>query len=231
MTNAVKDVINLFWEPVLNVWDMFATYAPGIIAAFIFVLVGLFLARFLSTWLEQFLRRIKLDLYTSKVGINEILTRFGLGKSPSRVLSFILYWTLLLVFFVTATNILNLSVVSQVLEQFLVGFLPKITAAVIIAFGGLLFANFISSIIENAARANSLKGGTSLGKIAHFVVICFTLVVVLEQFGLRMKLIENGAAIILSALGLGFAIAVGLGAKDFAHDMIKSLFTEDEKEE
>ena len=45
-----------------------------------------------------------------------------------------------------------------------------------------------------------------------------------------MKLIENGAAIILSALGLGFAIAVGLGAKDFAHDMIKSLFTEDEKE-
>ena len=182
MTNAVKDVINLFWEPVLNVWDMFATYAPGIIAAFIFVLVGLFLARFLSTWLEQFLRRIKLDLYTSKVGINEILTRFGLGKSPSRVLSFILYWTLLLVFFVTATNILNLSVVSQVLEQFLVGFLPKITAAVIIAFGGLLFANFISSIIENAARANSLKGGTSLGKIAHFVVICFTLVVVLEQF-------------------------------------------------
>ena len=87
MTNAVKDVINLFWEPVLNVWDMFATYAPGIIAAFIFVLVGLFLARFLSTWLEQFLRRIKLDLYTSKVGINEILTRFGLGKSPSRVLS------------------------------------------------------------------------------------------------------------------------------------------------
>ncbi|MBP5286620.1 MAG: hypothetical protein J6Z08_01825 [Elusimicrobiales bacterium] len=230
MTNAVKDVINLFWEPVLNVWDMFATYAPGIIAAFIFVLVGLFLARFLSTWLEQFLRRIKLDLYTSKVGINEILTRFGLGKSPSRVLSFILYWTLLLVFFVTATNILNLSVVSQVLEQFLVGFLPKITAAVIIAFGGLLFANFISSIIENAARANSLKGGTSLGKIAHFVVICFTLVVVLEQFGLRMKLIENGAAIILSALGLGFAIAVGLGAKDFAHDMIKSLFTEDEKE-
>jgi len=230
MTNAVKDVINLFWEPVLNVWDIFATYAPGIIAAFIFVLVGLFLARFLSTWLEQFLRRIKLDLYTSKVGINEILTRFGLGKSPSRVLSFILYWTLLLVFFVTATNILNLSVVSQVLEQFLVGFLPKITAAVIIAFGGLLFANFISSIIENAARANSLKGGTSLGKIAHFVVICFTLVVVLEQFGLRMKLIENGAAIILSALGLGFAIAVGLGAKDFAHDMIKSLFTEDEKE-
>ena len=230
MTNAVRDVINLFWDPVLDVWEMFATYAPGIIAAFIFVLVGLFLARFLSTWLEQFLRKIKLDLYTSKVGINEILTRFGLGKSPSRVLSFILYWTLLLVFFVTATNILNLSVVSQVLEQFLVGFLPKITAAVIIAFGGLLFANFISSIIENAARANSLKGGTSLGKIAHFVVICFTLVVVLEQFGLRMKLIENGAAIILSALGLGFAIAVGLGAKDFAHDMIKSLFTEDEKE-
>ena len=230
MINAIRDVVNLFWEPVMNVWELFATYAPGIIAAFIFILTGLFLARFLSTWLEYFLRKIKLDNYTSKLGINEIFMRFGFGNSPSRILSFILYWTMLLVFFVTAANILNLSVISQVLEQFLVGFVPKITVAVVIAFGVLLFANFIYSIIENAAKANSLKGGTSLAKIAHFVVIIFTIVVILEQFGLRMKLIENGVAILLCSLGLAFAISVGLGAKDFARDVIKSFFTDGEED-
>ena len=230
MTKIIKDVVILFWEPVQYTGEIFVTYAPGIIAAFIFVLVGLFLARFLSTWLEQFLRKIKLDDYTSKVGINEIMTRFGFGKSPSRALSFILYWTLLLVFFVAAANTLNLTVISQVLEQFLVGFVPKITVAVIISFGGLLFANFISSIIENAAKANSLRGGKSLAKLAHFAVIVFTIVVVLEQFGMRMKFIENGFGIIAISLGLAFSIAVGLGAKDFAHDIIKSFFTEDEKD-
>jgi len=139
----MKDVINLFWEPVVRTGEIFAAYAPGIIAAFIFILAGLFLARFLSTWIEQLLFKIKLDSYTSKIGLNEILTRFGFGKSPSRVISFILYWTLLLVFFVAATNTLNLPVISQVLEQFLLGFVPRITVSVVIAFGGLLFANFI----------------------------------------------------------------------------------------
>ena len=231
MAKIARDIFELFWEPVQNTWELIASYAPGIIAAFFFVLAGLFLARFLSTWLEQFLRKIKFDTYTSKIGMNEIFTRFGFGKSPARVLSFILYWTLLLVFFIAAANTLNLTVISQVLEQFLVGFVPKMTAAVVIAFGGLLFANFISTIIENAATANSLKGGKSLAKIAHFAVIIFTLVVVLEQFGLRIKLIENGFGILFVSLGLAFAIAFGLGAKDFAHDLIKNFFTEDDKDQ
>lgn len=230
MNNVMEYLVNLFWDPIVSAGNIFAVYAPGIIAAFIFILVGLFLARFLSTWLEQFLRKIKFDNYTSKIGLNEILTRFGFGRSPARVLSFILYWTLLLVFFVAATNTLNLTVISQVLKQFLVDFVPRITVAVVIAFGGLLFANFISTILENAATANSLKGGKSLAKLAHFAVIVFTLVVVLEQFGLRMKLIENGFGIIAVSLGLAFAIAAGLGAKDFAHDMIKSLFTDEDKD-
>ena len=229
MAKIARDVFELFWEPVQTTGELIASYAPGIIAAFFFILLGLFLARFLSTWLEQFLRKISFDTYTSKVGINEIFTRFGFGRSPARVLSFLLYWTLLLVFFITATNAMNLPAISQVLERFLVGFVPKMTVAVVISFGGLLFANFVSSIIQNAARANSLKGGKSLGKIAHFAVIVFTIVVVMEQFGLRMKLIENGVAILLISLGLAFAIAVGLGAKDFAHDMIKSLFSEEEE--
>ena len=229
MAKIARDVFELFWEPVQNTGELIIAYAPGIIAAFFFILVGLFLARFLSTWLEQFLRKINFDTYTSKVGINEIFTRFGFGRSPARVLSFLLYWTLLLVFFITATNAMNLTAISQVLEQFLVGFIPKMTVAVVISFGGLLFANFISSIIENAARANSLKGGKSLAKIAHFAVIVFTIVVVMEQFGLRMKVIENGVAILLISLGLAFSIAVGLGAKDFAHDIVKNLFSEEDE--
>lgn len=230
MNSVVRDIFNLFWEPILDAWALIISYAPMLIAAFIFILVGLFLARFLSTWLEAFLRKIKLDTYTSKVGINELLTRFGFGKSPAHLFAFVLYWTVLLVFFVTAANVLNLSVISHVLEKFLVGFIPKLTAAVLIAFGGLIFANFLSTVIENAAMANSLKGGASLAKIAHFVVVIFTIVVALEQFGLRMKLIENGLGILLASLGLAFAIAVGLGAKDFARDIIKSLFTDDTKE-
>ena len=74
-------------------------------------------------------RKIKLDSHTGSVGINELFIRFGFGKSPSHVISFLTYWALMLIFFVTAARILNLSVISEILQRF-VDFLPNLVAAI-----------------------------------------------------------------------------------------------------
>lgn len=226
----IKDTAELFIQPMLNIWSKCSTYVPNLVAAFIFVLFGLFVARLVSSLLEQFLRRIKLDSYTSSVGINELLIRFGFGKSFSHMVSFLVYWALLLVFFVTAADILNLTAISEILQRFTLVFLPKMVAAIFIGFGGLMFARFMSDVVMNSATANNLRGGRSLSKIVHFVIVVFTLIAAIEQLGIEMKMIRNGVNILFASMGLAFAIAVGLGAKDIAHNLIKGMFTENKEE-
>ncbi len=226
----INEITEPFFQPMLEVWAKFSAYVPKLVAAFTFVLFGLFIARVASSLLEQFLRKIKLDSYTSRVGINEILIRFGLGKSPTQVVSFSVYWALLLVFLVTAANILSLTVISDILQRFVVIFLPRMVAAIFIGFGGLLFARFMADIVLNSATSNNLRGGRSLSKIVHFVIVVFTLIAAIEQLGIKMKMIIGGINIMLASLGLAFAIAVGLGAKDMASDLLKSLFTENKEE-
>ncbi len=226
----INEITEPFFQPVLEVWAKLSAYVPKLVAAFTFVLFGLFIARVASSLLEQFLRKIKLDSYTSRVGINEILIRFGLGKSLTQVVSFVVYWSLLLVFLVTAANILNLTVISDILHRFVIIFLPKMAAAIFIGFGGLLFARFMADIVFNSAVSNNLRGGRSLSKIVHFVIVVFTLIAAIEQLGIKMKMIIGGINIMLASLGLAFAIAVGLGAKDMAHDLLKNLFTENKEE-
>ncbi len=221
----MNEITEPFFAPVLEVWAKFSTYVPKLVAALTFVLFGLFIARVASSLLEKFFRRLKLDSYTSRVGINEILIRFGLGKSPTQVVSFVVYWALLLVFLVTAANILDLTVISEILRR-LVDFLPNLVEAIFIGFGGLLFARFMADIVMNSAVSNNLRGGSSLSKIVHFVIVVFTLIAAIEQLGIKMKMIIGGINIMLASLGLAFAIAVGLGAKDIARDVIKNLFTE-----
>lgn len=225
----IYEITEPFFQPVMEVWAKFSEYVPKLVAAFTFVLFGLFIARLASSLLEQFLRRIKFDSYTSRVGINEILIRFGLGKSFTQVISFVVYWALLLVFLVTAANILNLTVISEILRRF-VDFLPNLMAAIFIGFGGLLFARFMADIVLSSAVSNNLRGGSSLSKIVHFVIVVFTLIAAIEQLGIKMKMIIGGINIMLASLGLAFAIAVGLGAKDIAHDVLKNLFTENKEE-
>jgi hypothetical protein len=226
----IRDTANLFIQPVLHIWGIFALYIPNIIAALLFILFGLFIARVLSSLLEQFLRRIKLDSYTSQVGINEIMVRFGFGRSPAGIIGFAVYWSLILVFFVSAADILNMAVISDILERFIIVFIPKIAAAIFIAFGGLTFAKFISDVVRNSALANNLRGGRSLAKIVHFVVLIFTAFAAIEQLGIEMKIIRSSIQILVGSLGLAFAIAVGLGAKDIAHGIIKGMLTENKEE-
>ncbi|OGS07866.1 MAG: hypothetical protein A2270_02315 [Elusimicrobia bacterium RIFOXYA12_FULL_51_18] len=226
----LRDIADLFIDPVLRIWAIFSAYVPNLIAALLFILFGLFIARVLSSLLEQFLRKIKLDSYTSQVGINEIMVRFGFGRSPSAIIGFLIYWSLIMVFFVSAANILNLTVISDILERFIIGFIPKIAAAIFIAFGGLMFAKFISDVVTNSAAANNLRGGRSLSRIVHFVILVFTAIAAVEQLGIEMKIIRSSLNILFASFGLAFAIAVGLGAKDIAHGIIKGMFTENKEE-
>lgn len=222
---TMNDVTEPFLQPVLELWAQFSAYLPKLVAAFAFVLFGLFAARVVSSLLEQFLRKVKLDNYTSSVGINELFIRFGFGKSPAHVISFIVYWALLLVFLVTASRILNLAVISDILQRFM-NFLPSLVAAIFIGFGGLMFARFMSDVVMNSATANNLKGGRSLSKMVHFVIVVLTIIASIEQLGIKMKTISRGLDIVFISLGLAFALAVGLGAKDLAHDILKNLFTD-----
>ena len=226
----IKDVAELFIQPVMKIWGIFGDYIPNITAAFVFVLFGLFLARLLSSLLEQFLRRIKLDAYTSRVGINEVMARFGFGKSVAVILGFLVYWSLILVFFVSAADILNLTVISRMLENMLTVFIPKIAASIFIAFGGLLFAKFMADVVLSSSAANNLRGGKSLSKIVNFVILVFTAIAAVEQLGVEMKIIRSSINILFASLGLAFAIAVGLGARDIARDIIRGMFTENKGE-
>ena len=228
--NRLSDIAYVFLTPVLRIKKEFFNCIHNIAAALIFVVFGLFIARVLSSFTEQFLKKIKLDHYTSRIGINEILVRFGFGKSPSYIVGFIVYWTLLGVFFVEAARMLNFDILSVILQRFLVEFVPKIVAAVFIAFGGLLFAKFMSGIVRNSAAANNLKGGQALSEIVHFVILIVTAIAAVEQLGIEMKTIRSSLNIFFASLGLAFAIAVGLGAKDIARDIIRGMFTENKEE-
>lgn len=218
------EIVKLFVGPLIDVWSRFTGFLPNILAALLFVLIGLFLARAVRTIAERVLRNMKLDDYTSKIGINEIFARFGFGRSPSYVVVFLFYWSILFVFLVSAANALNLTAISAILEWFLL-FLPKLTAAVIISFGGLLFAKFVSEVVSNSAIANNLKGGEMLSKIVYFTVVVFSALIAIEQLGIEMSIIRASVSIIVASAGLAFALAVGLGAKDIAAELLKDIFS------
>ena len=148
--------------PFVSAAHRFGAAIPTLAAALLLLLLGMFAARALRTITERLLSAARLDEHTAKVGINEVLSRLGLGKSPSYVLAFVVYWFILFIFIVSAANAVNMTIVSDLLERFVL-FLPQLVAALLILFGGMLFGHFLAEIVSNAAAANNIPGGRSPG--------------------------------------------------------------------
>jgi hypothetical protein len=228
--NIVEKFIILSLEPLLKIWDKFVNIVPNIFASLIIILIGFFVSRVIASLFEHSFKKFKFDTWTSKIGLNEVMIRIGLGKSPTLLLSSFLYWFVMIIFIVSAANVLGLDFISKILEIFILSFLPKVIMAIVIGFAGLLLARFLEDTVYNSAMANNLKGGKSFAKIIHFVILVFTGILAIEQLGLEMKIIRSSINILMGSIGLAFAIAVGLGAKDIARDVITSMFSEKKEE-
>lgn len=226
----ISEVGYLLTEAINKIIMVLLNYLPNIISAFIFIVVGFFLARVISSFVEYLMKRIKLDNITSKVGINEILFRTGFGKSPTKILRIMVYWLVMLIFITSATTALKLNFISNILETFLIKFTPRVIAAIIIGFVGIIISKVIEDIVYNAAIANNLGAGKLFSKIISVVVLVFTSIIVIEQLGLDIRLLRSSINILFASLGLGFALAVGisfgLGGKELAKEFLESLISE-----
>ena len=221
-------MVEMLANPVLHLTQRLLSKMPNFAAAFLFLLVGLFVARALRTIAERLLDRTRLDEHTGTIGINEVLARLGLGKSPTYVVSFLIYWFILLAFFISAANAVDLTVVSELLERFML-FLPSLIAAVLMLFVGLFLARFVSEVVANAASANNIQGGTALAKCSSAAVVVFTALMALEQLGIRTSLVARSLQIVFASLGLAFAIAFGLGGKAIAEEVLREILNRRDK--
>ncbi|MBI4422288.1 MAG: hypothetical protein HY554_01090 [Elusimicrobia bacterium] len=209
-------------DPFVSLTQRVVAWVPRLIAAILFLLAGLVAARFLRMVAERLLDRARIDEVFGKVGINEVLARLGLGRSPSFAISFLVYWFVLLAFFVFAANAVDLAIVSRLLERFML-FLPAVIAAILILFGGLVFAAFMAGVVSNAAQVNGVRGGELLAKASYALILGFSGLMAAEQLGLQVLLLSSSFQIILASLGLAFALAFGLGGKAVAEEILRDL--------
>ncbi|MBQ2312547.1 MAG: hypothetical protein II183_00085 [Elusimicrobiaceae bacterium] len=226
----LAELYNKTKEPFVVLFNKSVDLLPGIIGALLMLFLGLLLSRWTSTLTKALLTKFKLDESTEKIGVNELLSRIGLGKSPTYVLTFVFSWAVMIIFIMLAADFLHLPVISIILEKFLL-FIPKLIACIIILFAGAIFGRFVERLVLNSARANKVRGGVFIARIVNIVVLVFAVLLALQQININFVLINQVIVIVLASLGLGFGLALGLGAKGVVEDYLRDLVKENDEEE
>ena len=216
-------------EPAKTVLSQISQFVGNTLVVIIILLIGWLLARMIKALITKVLKAIKIiDSISESIELNSILAKGGIEYSLSELIGVICYWLTLLVTFVIAVNFLGLTFAADLLNKIIL-YVPNVIAAIFILILGIFIATLMKNIVQAAASNVGISQANLLSKVTEIVVIAFTVFVTLEQLKLGLRITEITLSILLGSLGLGFALAFGLGCKDIVAGYIKDLLDKTKK--
>ena len=217
-----------FWADTLSeITSDVVAWLPNLGVALLLIVAGWIIARLVQAILAGILRRVGVDRLAKRAGANELLSNIGFGYSTVDVLARLVFWLILLVFLLAATESLGLSGVVETLGG-LIDYLPNVlAAALILLFGGLL-GRVVGDAVSGLTEQSGLAGGTALGRLVRYAIFAFAIILALQQLGVETTLLTTTTMALIGAVALALAIAFGLGSQQLARNIMAGFHVREE---
>ncbi len=203
MPDAFSTTGALILNPLISLWNGFVIILPGLIAAIILLILGYFVGLGVGHLVKLLVEKSGLDRYLERSKFAKQAGHFHL----SRIIGEIVKWYVFLIFIGQAIDQLNLGTLSSLLQEF-VRWVPSLIVAAIVIIFGVALAHFLSMKVEEHTTTRGVKFFSKLLKIVVYFVV---FIVALQQIGVNVSILENTWYLLMGALAVGLAIALGIG--------------------
>jgi len=202
-------------EPARTVLSQIGQFLVSILLVLVILIFGWIIALIIKQIVTKALRAVKLDMLSDRIELDALLEKGGITLSLSEIIGVICYWLALLVTFMVAINAVGLTIAADLLNK-IVLYIPNVIAAIFILIVGMFIATLLKNIVTTAANNAGVAQAKVLSKVVEVVIMVFAILVALEQLNIGIRITELTVGIILGSIGLGCALAFGLGCKDIA---------------
>lgn len=207
-----------------EVFLKFASIIPNVIGAIIVIIIGLLVARLIAKGIRILLERLKIDRLADRLNEIDLVRKSGITLRLSYFISQLLYYILLLVFLVVATDILGMAVVSMMVSD-LIAYVPRLLSALVLFVLGLLLSEGIRKIVLGTCAALNIPSGRVIATFVFYIVFLTMTISALAQAGIATELITSNLSILLGAIAFAFSLGYGLASRDTMANFLASFYT------
>lgn len=216
------------WGDVFNaslqdLWWGFVHFAPKLILAIIFFIIGWVLSGLVAKAFENVLSALKIDKLFASIGMDDMLKKMGMNLNSGYFIGQLVKWFIIIAFLVPSLSLMGLDSVSSFLREDVLMFLPRVIVAAFILIIATVVAEAISKSIVAGSKAMNLRSANMLGTIARYAVWVFAFIIALGQLGVAPAYMQIMFAGIIGMFAVAGAIAFGIGGKDAAARFIERL--------
>jgi Conserved TM helix len=218
----MQQQLDVFVASLTAFWTQLAGFVPQLLAALVLLFLGWLFANLVRTGVMKLLDVLKFDSLAEKTGIEAFLKQGNLDISLSSIIARLTYWIVIFVVVVTVADSLGLHMVSDLFNK-IVLYIPNIIVAILVLVFGILVARFINRMVFAYLNNIGVQGALTISTLSEYGVIIFVVFVALEQLAIGTTLLTAAFQIGFGAIGLAFALAFGLGGREWAAGVIKKL--------
>lgn len=219
------------WGDVFNtslqgLWFGFMQFAPRLILAVVFFIIGWLLGSLISKAIQQVFSSLKVDKLFSSAGADGFFRKAGMNLNSGYFVGEVVRWFVIIVFLLPSLALVGLTDVSTFLSEGVLGFLPEVIIAAFVLIIAAIVSEGLSKLVLATAKSVNLKSARALSLVAKYTIWIFAIIIVLGKLGLGdyMSILFSG---LVAMIALAGALAFGLGAKDAARRFIEKLGEED----
>ncbi|HEX9913201.1 MAG TPA: hypothetical protein VGB01_08150 [candidate division Zixibacteria bacterium] len=217
--------LSQFFERLGEVLISILNFLPTLILAILLLIIGWLLAKLIRLLVIRILDLFKFDRMTKK-GPQDELRQKDRTKAKE-LIGNLFYWLLIFILLTVVLDVIGLNIGELVLTR-VSEILPRVFVAIMVLILGLVLAIFVGEIAHALLLNTSIKHPLIWVRGIRWITLAFVVVLALEQLGLAAHLVINLILILAGAIALSFALAIGLGCKDIAKDIIIEFFKKEE---
>ncbi len=193
-------------DPATEMIKEFVNAIPVIIYAAITFAVFFIAGKFVVSMLVELLKNLKADELPKKLGLEAI---FGKGFSLSKMAGKILFFFIMFMAVINASEILSMIKVTTVLRE-LLELAGKILLGITILVVGNFFSNLAYKVLHKGEQTKALAS------VARYAILALVLAIGLNAMGLADTIVHLAFGLSLGAIAVAFALSFGLGGREAA---------------
>jgi len=198
---------------------------PRLLGAVVILIIGWLVAKLLAFAVVRGLKLVRFDVVTSKAGVDGFLKEGGIKKSTIDILGVLTYWFVILVTLLTTFNVLGLAVAADLFNRIAL-YVPKVIVAVLILAIGLYFARLVADSVTTYGRNVGMADADLMGRLSRYAIMAFVIIITLQQVDVDASILNHAFLITIGSLGLGLALAFGLGGQKWAAGALERFMAE-----
>lgn len=198
-------------------------YLPTLLLALAILIGGWLLARLLGVLTRRLARRVGVDAAVERSGLADGLAQAQITRSASELIGLLIFWLVFLSFLPITLEKMGLSIAVAPLHA-LVGYLPRLLAAILVMIVGSLIAQTLGRGTQAAAVGMGVEFHQGIGQLVRGTLLVISVIIAVEQLGFDIKLLTDTFTNLLTIAIAGLALAFGLGGREVVRNVLAGYY-------